>query len=428
MTKQKKESSEEEDVFNHQIDNLSLEDPVEGYPDYLWDNITASEADQLLSDVAPGTFLLRKKGEEFRLSWKSYKLEVKHAVIKNVSGGFQMTQLTFRSLDLLVTHFQKYEKSSTLALGSPLLRETEEDNKDLQRSQPSARIPGFQGTMSSREAEAVLLAERQDTYIVRKNSKANLKVSFKNKNQVEHIKFETEEKGYSVRTSNNERVFSTSVDGMITKLRLKGLFNFPLQSTDLSHASKLHINNLPPSFPEVRDPDPNAMIRPRTATAQRYQPFFEDLRKPLARTYSAPTRKSMNIDDLLGPENEDLQESEPETKGTSGEDQEEGVADIDDHTDFKFLHNISKNAAKGILFDKPQGTWMLYYNEDNQERIAWKAEDKVRQVKIISAPSGFSLRKDEEPVKLGILIYKLQEQGTLKKQVSQQEESEDEEN
>ena len=43
---------------------------------------------------------------------------------------------------------------------------------------------------------------------------------------------------------------------------------------------------------------------------------------------------------------------------------------------------------------------MLYYNEDNQERIAWKAEDKVRHMKIISAPSGFTLRKDEEPVKL----------------------------
>ena len=136
----------------------------------------------------------------------------------------------------------------------------------------------------------------------------------------------------------------------------------------------------------------------------------------------------MNIDDLLGPDNEVLQESEPEAKGASGGDQEEGVADIDDHTDFKFLHNISKNAAKRVLFDKPQGTWMLYYNEDNQERIAWRAEDKVRHMKIISSPSGFTLRKDEEPVKLGMLIYKLQEQGTLKKQVSQQEESEDEEN
>ena len=104
--------------------------------------------------------------------------------------------------------------------------------------------------------------------------------------------------------------------------------------------------------------------------------------------------------------------------------------DACDEKEFNFLHNINKTEAKGILFDKPEGTWILYYTKDTQERIAFKTKDKVKQMEIISKPSGFTFNEDEDPVKLEELIYRLQGQGFLKQQLShfENEESDEEEN
>ena len=126
---------EEEDELDQDITSDGLEDYVEGHSSYFWGNITASEANQLLIDSPPGTFLLRKKEDEFRLSWKSFGQKQIHAIIKNVSGGFQMAKMTFKSLDLLVAHFQKYDRSSNAALGLPLLREFRESATGLQNDE-----------------------------------------------------------------------------------------------------------------------------------------------------------------------------------------------------------------------------------------------------------------------------------------------------
>ena len=101
-----------------------------------------------------------------------------------------------------------------------------------------------------------------------------------------------------------------------------------------------------------------------------------------------------------------------------------------DEKEFNFLHNINKTEAKGILFDKPEGTWILYYTKDTRERIAFKTKDKVKQMEIISKPSGFAFNDDDDPVKLEELICGLQGQGVLKQQLShfENEESEEEEN
>ena len=413
------EDEEEDDESDKEITDDGLEDSVEAHSSFFWGSITASEADQKLRDAPAGTFLLRKKEDEFRLSWKSYGLKQNHAVIKNVSGGFQMMKVTFKSLDLLVAHFQKCDKSSSLAIGSPLLREADKGG-ELQRGQNSAKVPGFQGTLSAREAEEMLLIKPHGTYLVRRNLKGNYVVSYncevslKNNKKVVHLKLVTEGKGYNVVTpSDKERVFATSLGRMVDKLKFKGLFSLPLQEVDLCHASSLHINTVLPDNPEVKDD----ILRPpfrRQATIgngeiRRRRRKFEDAETIFpARPSSAPLRKS-TINEVA-PENDDA----------------------GDEKEFKFLHNKNKNEARGILYDKPEGTWILYYTKDTQEMIAFKTKDEVKQKEIISKPSGFAFNQDDDPVKLEELIYKLEGEGLLKLEqqlsLSEYEESEEEDN
>ena len=122
----------------------------------------------------------------------------------------------------------------------------------------------------------------------------------------------------------------------------------------------------------------------------------------------------------------------PAKKSKCGELENEEKPDKDDddgdQKEFKFLHNIKKTEAKGMLFDKPEGTWILYYTKDTQEMIAFKAADnEVKYMKLISTPSGFVLKQDDDPVELEELIFKLQGEGFLKKQLTDYEESGDEE-
>ena len=60
--------------------------------------------------------------------------------------------------------------------------------------------------------------------------------------------------------------------------------------------------------------------------------------------------------------------------------------------------------------------------------IAFKAADnEVKYMKLISTPSGFVLNQGDDPVELEELIFKLQGEGFLKKQLTDYEESGDEE-
>ena len=412
------EGDEEDDESGQEMTADGVEDSVEAHSSYFWGNITAPEAEQLLRDVPPGTFLLRKKEDEFRISWKSFGLELNHAVIKTVSGGFQMMKVTFKSLDLLMAHFQKYDRSSGRSLGSPLLREADSDKEEeLQRGRNSARVPGFQGTLSAREAEEMLLIKAQGTYLVRRNVKGNYEVSYKSNNKVLHLKLGIEGKGYLATPSENERVFATSLGRMVDKLKFKGLFSFPLQEVDLSFASVHHINTMLPRDHEGEDQDVRPPFRRQSTIGNGESVRCMRKISPsilfTARPSSAPLKRSAkNWLDMLNngaPDNDN---------------------DAADEKEFNFLHNINKTEAKGILFDKPVGTWILYYTKDTKERIAFKDKDKVKQMEIISKPSGFAFNEDDEPVKLEELIYRLQGQGVLKKQLShfENEESDEEEN
>ena len=92
-----------------------------------------------------------------------------------------------------------------------------------------------------------------------------------------------------------------------------------------------------------------------------------------------------------------------------------------------FLHNLNNMTVKGILANKPVGAWILYYNTDCLERIAYKAVDKVVHVKIFRVSSGFSLKQDDtEAVALEVLIARMEEEVKLNHQITQLEDTDEE--
>ena len=383
---------------------------VETHSSYFWGHITAKEAEDLLKESPPGSFLLRKKDDEFRLSWKSFGLKLHHAVIQNVHGGFRgipglRANVTFKSLDMLVAYYQAFDSSVNVALGSPLLKEADQDEgKDLQRDQDSTRVPGFQGNLSDKGAKEMLVGKPHGTYLVQKNSKGNYTVTYKHNHRVLHLKLVMEGNDYLVKLPDNETVSATSLGRVIDKLRLKGLFSMPLQDLDLSSSNH-------------NDKNEDQILRSRYKRSQSTIFIGGNYRSEVERREVFSTVRPKTV---------------PAKKSKCAELQNEEKPDKDDddgdQKEFKFFHNIKKTEARGMLFDKPEGTWILYYTKDTQEMIAFKAADnEVKYMKLISTPSGFVLNQDDDPVELEELIFKLQGEGFLKKQLTDYEESGDEE-
>merc|ERR1712113_508766 len=82
---------------------------------------------------------------------------------------------------------------------------------------------------------------------------------------------------------------------------------------------------------------------------------------------------------------EQLRNSEnPPPSDVELEDEEEKEQEKED----KYFYNISKNEAKGMLFDKEKGTWILYYNKNREERLSFKEEARVAHIKLYRRDGG----------------------------------------
>ena len=96
------------------------EDEMEPHNAYFWGDITAAEAVEKLKTEKPGTFLLRKNGNQFKLSWKDFDSKLKHSHVKEAGGGYSLTsQRVFPTLHALTSFYQT--QTGKNALGDPLM-------------------------------------------------------------------------------------------------------------------------------------------------------------------------------------------------------------------------------------------------------------------------------------------------------------------
>ena len=357
------------------------EDNLEAHSNYFWGEMTAAEAQKKLREAPPGTFLLRKNRDNYKLSWKNYLSKLMHGTIESVDGGFQLmaTNFIFNSLHQLASFFQIQPQDQKVSLGSPLIKDPSlEEGTRFQRQQ-SFKIPSFQGTMSSQEAEQMLMAQPDGTYVVRKpvyvsdNSLAtHYRISYKHKDKVSHLKLVVTDKGYSAQHSEGGEITAPSLSRMVDKLKFRGLFESPLHG-----------------------------LRRSTVGSGREVSVDARIQKPRSNTCPAT--------EYVQQRNEVVEEDQ-------------------EREELTFLHNLNNMEVKGMLANKPEGAWILYYTRDNLERIAYKSVDKVVHIKIFRVSSGFSLKQDDKKaVALEVLIGDLETEGKLKDQITQYEDTDDEE-
>ena len=81
--------------------------------------------------------------------------------------------------------------------------------------------------------------------------------------------------------------------------------------------------------------------------------------------------------------------------------------------------NITRIEAKGLLSDQEKGTWILYFNKDREERLSFKNETKVTQMKIYRRKGGVAVRADGDEVfpNLESLVFKLQQDQIINNQL-----------
>ena len=166
--------SDDENTPTSHFRQVDSSDEEEEKPDdeshnaYFWGDITSQEAEDKLKNQHPGTFLLRKNGDIFKLSWISFggKRNL-HAHIKQEVGCFILGSQRFRTICELVAFHQSLPHNFKNCLGGPLYapeydQNKTEEEKDLERdvsrrkerSEPTY-LQGFQGTVTAKDAEFI---------------------------------------------------------------------------------------------------------------------------------------------------------------------------------------------------------------------------------------------------------------------------------
>ena len=239
------EDYEEDDSLNEEVTDedkpeahlLTDEDEHGAHSNYFWGDMTAEEAGQKLVDTPPGTFLLRRNRNQFKLSWKAFHSKLMHATIETVNGQFQFPNFTFNSLHQLTSYFQIQTEKQKIALGWPLLKDVyikEEERLQLwaldgQTSwgQEYFKIPGFQGKMSAKEAEEMLRLRPDGSYVVRMQVNGNptstqatpYRISYKHEGKVSHLKFEISSKGFMATHAEGGQISAATLSEMFDMLK-----------------------------------------------------------------------------------------------------------------------------------------------------------------------------------------------------------------
>ena len=296
-----------------------------------------------------------------------------------------------------------------------------EDAKDLERDGSRKKEPmsvqGFHGTVTAKDAEYMLQKEPDATYLVRKNLQGKYQISYRHKDRVYHLPIEKKDDKYTVNFTDEEGgyVVATSLRRLVEGSKDKGHFLFPLHS--------------------------NPALQDRQSIEADTLKTLLDKNKGDTNTEAVDHSRNKKMDEEDQCASEDVNVDPENEKENDPEDEQE-------HEDQHFF-NITKIEAKGLLSDKEKGTWILYFNKDREERLSFKNETKVTQVKIYRRDGGVAVHAagDEVFPNLGSLIFKLQQdqiinsqlkpedvyndesdeqdEGTLKNQPKQEDVSED---
>ena len=389
-------NDEEEDIGDEEKeeDRVSEEEEIlhsnlaEAHLKYFFGDITSAEAGETLREEdIPGSFLLRKNGDDYKLSWLTFNGALMHAVIRRDNSKFSLAsnQQQFSSIEAMVRNYQAFEQSNKMALGSPLKNPEMEmsitrdktpsfikKERAVSRKQGPTSLPHFKGTMTENEAEKTLQKEANASFLLRVNDQEDYFISYKASHRTFHLPIEDKRDTFSVILSDHGKISETSIRRLVDHLKELEAFSTPPPSPlDIDFPGFKPRSLVPPALPKgPKGAKPRHLIRSQDGAA------------------------------ALSPNEEEEYENEivPEK--------------------FPVIGRMENQSAARFLQDKPNGSWILRLNNLGEERITVKKDDRPVHIKLYKSPTGgVSLRSSEKPVPLNTLIEKLIGQGTLKKQI-----------
>ena len=277
-------------------------------------------------------------------------------------------------------------------MGGPLINPKYEENKTeeekdlLERTDSRKRIlPGFHGNANAKDAESMLQKEKDATYLIRKSPNGIFFISYRHNNMVHHLPIEEKDKKYTIKFPDKEGgvIIATSLRRLVENSKDKGLFLYPLHSDSID-------------------------IKQQSIEGIFFQKWRESAEKLKRESLGlgitkAPPKMANIVEQLRNSENPPLSDVESEQEEEKEREEKED----------KFVYNISRNEAKGLLSDKEKGTWILYYNKNREERLSFKEETKVTHIKLYRRDGGIAVHAEGDEVfpNLQQLILRFQEEG-----------------
>ena len=171
---------------------------------YFFGDISSLEAGEKLKEQnVPRSFLLRKNGSDYKLSWLTFDGALKHAHIQQNMDKFslQTIEKQFASIEKMVKYCQKLDQRNKMSLGTPLIAEnTARSSRILSqdtKSFGSEWIPDENakakenvaiGRMDTDKAELLLQDKPTGSWLLRQNSQGEYRISFKMDSKAGHVK------------------------------------------------------------------------------------------------------------------------------------------------------------------------------------------------------------------------------------------------
>ena len=376
-------------------------------------DITSVEASSKLKDEQPGSFLLRGSDDTLKLSWKRQNGKVIHAGVKREGDRYSLvSKKTFPTIQEMVSFYQNIERDHKLALGEPLLQEAggllesqvqntqgplQEPERNFSIEEQLAQLPYYRGVMSEGEIATTLQSQPDGVFLLATDPGLGDVFIYYRKNQrTLHLKIEQDNNlDFGVETWEMGRLKDCSISGLVLALQKEGVLLEPFLPRVYQHAQSAH------GLWKSRVKEMNLLTRWQTSPGSGTEYDTDD--SEVSRVTQDSLRQRSTLKKV---------ESEEDYENT-----------FDHHVEappFPVLGQMTKRDAEKVLFDQPDNTWVLRYNNLNQETISVRKPEKVIHMKLYHSEGGVSLHSDSPTKPLDCLIRELQQGGKLGEQLTRE--------
>ena len=386
----------------------------EAHVSFFHGDITSVEASNKLKDEQPGSFLLRGTNDTLKLSWKRQNGKMLHASVKREGNRYSLvSKKTFSTIEEMTCFYQNIERDHRLALGQPILQghvdvqelqcqstqgDLQEAERNISKEEQLTQLPYYRGIISESEIAMTLQSQPDSVFLLARDPDLDeVFISYRKNQRTLHLQIEQDHNlgaySFGVETSEMGRVTASSISDLVLVLQTKGILLEPFSQTVSQPAHSTQ------GLWRSKVKGMNMLSRWRASSV-------------MGTEYDTDDSEVLRV-------TQDLQRKQSSSEEVESEENYENTLLGPDHfhaQPFPVLGSMTKREAEKVLFGQPDKTWVLRYNNLNQETISVKRTEKVIHMKLYHSEDGVSLHEHSQPKPLDSLIRELQQGGKLGEQ------------